>query len=231
MIIDLVYKLVQQIANKDEVSGYISPEEFNNAARFVQLEWITENYNPVSKLGYENNNSASDVFSTFKQEVPIIVSNGFITKPNNYLHYSSARVAAEFSDGMRYFPMELVRDYELAERLASEINKPSKRFAILTNQDDGFDVYPQNIDLVNLSYIRTPLDPWWNYTVVSGEPVFAETGGTTTNPNDASNNSTDFELDETEVPYLTHKILKYFGIEVENQLLYQSINNEAKTED
>lgn len=231
MIIDLAYKLLQQFTNKDEVSGYISPQEFNDACDFVQLEWIQENYNPRTKQGYEATNQLEDVFSQFKKSTPFIVSNGKFTKPSDYLHFSSASVLSNYGNTTKSFIAELVRDSEWTERLSSEINTPSGMFPIITNRQDEFWVAPNKTPLVNLTYIRRPLKPWWNYTVVDGEPEYAETGGVTTNPNNASNDSTDFELDDSELPYIVLKLCKYFAIEVKETEVFQMIENEAKTED
>lgn len=226
--------MLQQISNKDEVSGYISPAEFNQGAEFVQLEYVTENFNPKTKLGYESDSESSDAFSSLKKTVPLVVSNGKITKPDDYLHFSSAYLLSDFGMDTRTFIAEMVRDDEWAERHSSEINKPSFQFPLITNRQGEFWVSPKTADNISLTYIRIPLKPWWNYTLNGdGEPVFAETGGTTTNPNTgvAAGDSTDFELDESEIPYLVQKLCKYFAIEVSDEKLFQLVDAEIKTED
>ena len=232
MFIDKVYKAVQLFANKSQVGGYISPLEFNRYAEFAQLDWINENYNPSTKLGYENNYQSSDDFSELKTSVPITVSSGLITKPTNYLHYSSAFAYTMFGDEARPTPVQLIRDVEWSERLMSEINKPTKNFPIIRSIAGNFEVRPTNINQVVLNYIRIPEQPWWNYTIVSGQPVFAATGGVTTNPNAGvtAGNSTNFVLGEDNFGDLVFRICRYFGIEVREQELYQYVNEEAQQE-
>jgi hypothetical protein len=121
---------------------------------------------------------------------------------------------------------------EWSERLMSEINKPTKNFPIIRSIAGNFEVRPTNINQVVLNYIRIPEQPWWNYTIVSGQPVFAATGGVTTNPNAGvtAGNSTNFVLGEDNFGDLVFRICRYFGIEVREQELYQFVNNEAQQE-
>ena len=44
MLIDKVYKAVQQLVNKNQVSGVLTPAEFNRYAEFAQTELIDETY-------------------------------------------------------------------------------------------------------------------------------------------------------------------------------------------
>lgn len=232
MFIDKVYKAVQLFANKSQVGGYISPAEFNRYAEFAQLDWINDNYNPATKLGYENNYQSSDDFAELKVSQPITVANGLAVKPADYMHYSSAFAYTIFNGESRPAPAQLVRDVEWSERLMSEINKPTRTFPILRSIGSNFQVKPDNVNQIVLNYIKLPLQPWWNYTIVSGIPVFAATGGVTTNPNPGvtAGNSTNFVLGEDNYGDLVFRICRYFGIEVREAELYQFVNNEAQQE-
>lgn len=231
MIINKVYEMVRQLSNKEELSGYISPSEFNRYAELAQLDWLQENYNPVTKMGYENNYQSTASFAGFKKVLPITVSNGIVTKPNDYLYYDSAYCYGEYGDKGRMIPIELLRNVEWAEAMMSEINKPTKHFPKMRSLDGEFEVAPSSLSQVVLNYIKIPLQPWWNYTVSGTTLTFVETGGSTTNPNTSNGDSTDFTLDESEIPWLVNKICGYFGIEVQDQMLYQAVKNEIKTED
>ena len=231
MIIDKVYEMVRQLSNKEELSGYISPSEFNRYAELAQLDWLQENYNPATKMGYENNYQSTASFAGFKKVSSITVTNGIVTKPDDYLYYDSAYCYGEYGDKGRMIPIELLRNVEWAESMMSEINKPTKHFPKMRSLDGEFEVAPSSLSQVVLNYIKVPLQPWWNYTVSGTTLTFVETGGSTTNPNTGSGTSTDFTLDESEIPWLVNKICGYFGIEVQDQLLYQAVKNEIKTED
>lgn len=229
MLIDKVYKVILQLINKYQTGGYLSPAEFNRYAEFAQREYIEETYNKANGQGYEFNYDISDMFSDIKKVQSVTVLNGSIQKPSDYLHFSTAYSHYVFKDEPRLAPIELVRDSEWAERLSSEVNKPSLQFPIMRNMDGKFDVYPAAINNVTLTYIKEPLLPWWNYTLSGSDRVFAATGGITTNPNPgvAAGNSTDFEVQEFED--MVWKICKYMGIEIREGDLYQLSNLEQNT--
>ena len=42
MLLNKVYKAVQQLANKNQVSGILTPAEFNRYAEFAQIELLDE---------------------------------------------------------------------------------------------------------------------------------------------------------------------------------------------
>ena len=217
-----------QLINKDQIGGTLTPLEFNRYAEFAQREYVEEMYNRNDGMGYESTYDVSDFISAIKENTTITVQNGTIAKPSNYLHYSSAYINTIFNDAGAVSPIELVRDDEWAERLASQVNKPSKKFPIMRDMGSVYQLYPQDINNVNMTYLREPLEPWWNYTLSGSTPIFAETGGITTNPNSGvtAGDSTDFEIQEFED--LVWKICKYIGIEIREGDLFNLSNAEQK---
>jgi hypothetical protein len=182
MLIDKVYKAVQQLVNKNQVSGILTPAEFNRYAEFAQIELLDESYYNANQQGYEFNYEVSENFSTLKKVQSITLSGGQATKPADYYYYSSAYANYIFQGEGRVTPVEFVRDSEWAERLGSEVNRPTRQFPIMRNMDGFFDVYPQEINNITLTYIKEPIIPWWNYTLSGSTPVFAETGGNNNKP-------------------------------------------------
>jgi len=221
MLIDKIYKTIQQLSNKDQVSGILSPAEFNRYLEFAQRDYIEENYNRIDGMGYESNLNNSDALSPIKKSGSITVLNGKAEKPSDYLHYSQAYSNYIFKGSGRVSPIEIVRDDEWAERLASEVNRPTRLFPIMRHIGNSFEVYPAEISNITLTYLKVPSQPWWNYTLSGSTPVFAETGGVTTNPNSGvtAGDSTDVEVQAFED--LVFKICKYMGIELREQDLYQ----------
>lgn len=228
MLVDKVYSAVSLLVNKDQLSGYLPPDEFNKYAEFAQREFIDLKYSPLQGMGYESTYKMTDELSPVKKQTSLTITNGITvnsagsaTIPSDYLHFSAARGTFIFGDEGKVVPIELVRDDEWAERLASEVNKPSKRFPILRQMDGYFEVYPQDINNITLSYLKVPLEPWWNYTLSGSTPTFAETGGTTTNPNAGvtAGDSTDFEIQDFK--FLVYRICQHFGTEVREADIYQ----------
>ena len=67
MLLNKVYKAVQQLANKNQVSGILTPAEFNRYAEFAQIELLDESYYNANQQGYEFNYEVSENFSTLKK--------------------------------------------------------------------------------------------------------------------------------------------------------------------
>lgn len=229
MLIDRVYKLVQQVVNKNQSSGYIDPEEFSKYAEMAQLELVSDTYNNPP-LGYENTQEITDNLSSFKVEVIKNVVDGKFDEPSDYMNYSSCR-ATTFAEGsdelLNPYQAELdfLKDSEIARRLASEIDAPSVEMPAIAKFSTYFRVYPSDVKQVRLTYLKTPLLPWWNYTLSSGRPVFAETGGVSTNPNTGvtAGDSTDFTLTSDMIHDLVYKISSYFSVEVRESDVYQMV--------
>jgi hypothetical protein len=233
MLIDKVYSAVSQLANKDQVSGILTPAEYNKYAELAQRDYIEENYNPqTGKLGYESTFKNTDDLSDLKVPLSIIVNSGRATMPDDYLHFSSAYGTFIFGNRGRVTPIDLVREGEWAERLASEVNKPSKSFPIMKSMGSYFEVYPQSVTNINLTYLKVPQQPWWNYTLSGSTPVFSSAAGTVANPNSgvASGASTDFTLGEGAYNSLVQKILQYIGIEIRENDLYVMSTQEKNNE-
>jgi hypothetical protein len=166
--------------------------------------------------------------SKVKKQTSISLVSGTATRPTDYLHFSHAQANYIFNGVGAVVPIELVRDDEWAERLASEVNRPSRRFPIMRSMDTYFEVFPTSLSNISLTYIKDPLEPWWNYTLVGSTPTFAATGGVTTNPNSGvtAGDSTDFEIDDFK--WLVWRICLYFGVETENPNTYQASKQEGQ---
>jgi hypothetical protein len=231
MLIDKVYSAVSQLVNKDQVSGYLPPDEFNKYAEFGQREYIEENYNPPTGRGYESTFENTDDLSDIKSATSIIVTAGRATIPTDYLHWSSCWANGTFDGEGWTTPVEMVRDNEWPERMASRVNKPSRKFPILKQMSTYFEVFPQDINNINLTYLKLPLEPWWNYTLSGSTPVFATSSGVTTNPNPtaSADKSTDFTVGDGAFPELVWKIARYFGVETKELETWQMAQAEQNS--
>lgn len=246
MLIDDVRKLVQLLANKDEAGGYLPPSDYNRAARMAQFDIIGSFYNNPRgyqyelrepRKAYEVTNVIGDILNSLKvRKVVSINSNGELTEPSDYMHFDSAMVNYnDLRDGVEVemtTEVEQLRANELADRLSSEIERPTKKYPVFVRYEDAWQFYPKDLGQVYMTYLKYPLQPWWNYTESNGELTFSETGGITTNPNAgvAAGNSTDFVLPEAMLYELVYKICQYMGITVREGDLYQASINQNKVE-
>ena len=120
--------------------------------------------------------------------------------------------------------IDFVSDNELGERLGNKFKAPTTRFPIVAEYENFLQVYPKTTGVVDLIYLREPLIPFWNRTIVNNEEVYAATGGSLTNPNAGvtAGNSTDFELPYQFKDELIWQIAELLGVTVRQPDLVQA---------
>lgn len=220
MDIDKVYRFAQYCSNKSQ-SGYLSPKDFNLSLPRAFSEWITktyENSKPNDTTGYEDNTKTTDDLSFLKvpQYVVNLDSRGVFKKPEDYLHmnYMSFN-KAYLEDGVTQVDVkgvDIVRDHELPKFLGSHIYKKSlkrRNYIMATIGDEEIKLYPNDIQRVNFSYLRKPIDPVWAFTLVSGRPVYDVV------------NSVDLECPDEAVNEIVMMALSYLGINLREPELVQ----------
>ena len=216
---------VELLAAKDQKTTYLNASKFNRYAPLAQ-DIVYRN----KRRQFESSSVSSDELSELKQlsaiNVPI---TGQMPKPSDYSYWSSVYKTGFFTDRRgNQVPLvngvDLVTDSELGERLSSQFSPPTVQHPIVVEYDTYFQFYPENVGSVKLAYLRTPLVPFWNYTVSSNQQVYAATGGVGTNPNSGvtAGNSTDFELAEELKSDLIFTICGLLGITVRQADLFQS---------
>lgn len=228
MLIDKVYKAVELLAAKDFTGGYIPPSEFNKFAELAQIDILSEKYNSTQVPAYGQGYSGDELFGDLKTKAVISLSSGLASKPSDYLFFSQAHGYAVIGGNARVVPIDYVQDTEWVERNGSFIDQPDLYNPIMRQLGSNFEVAPEDISQITLTYIKLPLEPFWNYTASGNVLTFVETGGSQTNPNSgvAAGDSTDFTLSESEFSELVFKICKYLGTEIRDNELYQLIENE-----
>lgn len=229
MLVDKVYKAVQLIAAKDFTGGYISPADYNKAAELAQMDIVTEKYGSVQTFAYGQSYAGDKTFDPLKTDTNLILSSGLVAIPSDYLYFSTAHGYIISNGSGKSVPIDYVNDLEWVERNGSYIDSPDIFNPIMRQVGSNFEVAPQDITQMRMTYIKVPLIPWWNYTSSSNVLTFVTSGGETTNPNSGvtAGDSTDFTLSDTEFFVLTAKILKYLGIEIRDGELYQLVDNEV----
>lgn len=245
--VDKVYKGVQYLANKSQRGGYISPLEFNREAPTAFYELINSWTTSLSELrydapqpiqGFEQTQRNSDALSDIIETVSLSPVNGQVTKPSDYMHmmriYSTSTYTVDDTQFNEEVEVEEVIKPALTGRLNSLVQPVDKAHPIYATYADYFKVYPTDIALVHLDYIRQPLAPIWDYDTSSGVPVFAAAGATiTTNTTDPvtgetvsvprNSQSQDFEIGEEELPTVINAVCKRLAINIREADLFQYV--------
>jgi len=175
MTVDFAYVLMQEIINKEQ-NGYLNPDFFNlsiNQAQLSYAQYLTGQYQ-----SYQYQRSQSRIAWGQNQNVresltPIIYStilnvdlNGISPYPGDY----------ERTDAMTtIYNYNRIR-FASQDRLFSFMNSTIEPIAtnpIYLVKDIGFQFYPTTINQARLSYVRTPPDIVWGYTLDGdGLPVY-----------------------------------------------------------
>ena len=158
---------------------------------------------PIPRIAYSQTQKISDDLRYFIRRVSLpIDSNGLMLYPNDYLHFSSAStnyVDVKFDRGTtttdncpgcnkdnttgttsstvtsKTVSIRPVDDSELSNLLSSSIVGPTKAYPVLTFYQEGVQYHPKDIGMVDFVYLREPLKPSWEYTLVNNRPVYDDT--------------------------------------------------------
>lgn len=229
--VDKVYQFVNFIANKEQGVSYLSPDQYNLSARYGFLEFIQDKYRV-----FESTQNITDMLDDIKAQTFISSTTNTFSMPDDYMHFDAAYYAYKYvSNGeqnTKYADIAVMSSAQVNWRRQSEFEQPTELFPVAYFVDNQMVVLPKTITSITLNYIRTPLIPFWNYVITSGEPVYAATGGVDTNPNSGvtAGNSTDFECPEYCLVELSGYILKYLGISIKDADIASSYQAFLKNE-
>lgn len=214
---------VELLAAKDQKTIYLNADKINKYFP-IALDKILQEQRMKMEAGLMSSDALDDLKVRGDYVVP---SNGQLPKPADYLYYDVAVVNVFYQNkNKQQFVtknlVEYVTDSEFAHRISSLVSPPTKQRPIVYGIEDGLQFYPPNVGIVTLQYVKQPLQPFWNYTTVSNEQVYAATGGSLVNPNDGSGGSTDFELPYQFKDDLIFTICELLGITVRQADLIQA---------
>jgi hypothetical protein len=212
MLINRIYEVLKQFSGKDYASGHFSIDEFNRYAEIVQGELLNEKFNSFGADSYDKS-IQSDV-SPFRVTVDLYKSSktsiyAVFDKPSDYRFFSSARGVDTSSGKVRIVDIDLVRDFEVGERMSSEIDVPTLTYPIIIEYGTYLGVAPREINNISLTYIKTPEAPVYGSAIVNNRPVF-----------DAST-SVDFTFGDVMYDEITMRMAKYLGVQIREQELFQ----------
>jgi len=216
--INFIKERVEDLGNKYQAFGYLTPEEFNREIKQAQMDEISE-----QRLRYEMGTISSDNLDSLKVSDNISVnSSGVMTKPSDYLFFDSAQYVVFYTDSkgiqkQTIVPIEPVTTNQEADRVSSELNPPNRYFPICVLKDTTIQFHPQTLGNVKLNYLKLPPDPVWGYTTVSGQPVY--------NSGTSVNVVLPFQL----IPNLIRRVCTQLGIQVRQADIVQIMEQQQQT--
>ena len=215
--IDTVYQKVLALANKEQ-RGYITPQDFNLFAEHAQMEIIDQYFYDINQFGRIPGNSTeySDMLGLLDEKLSILkrsssptVTNGLVAR--SFLPTNLYKIGSLYHSHNNYnVEIEEVNKNELFNINKSPLARPTLSRPIYVNTASGLELYPQSISNVNITYVKRPAKPNWNYVVVNEKALYNSTG---------SNN---FEVHESEETELVYRILALSGVAIEKPMLTQT---------
>tara|TARA_R110001599_G_scaffold353071_1_gene589995 strand:- start:1526 stop:2272 length:747 start_codon:yes stop_codon:yes gene_type:complete len=230
--IDTVYQKVLAIANKEQ-RGYVTPQDFNLFADHAQNEIFEQYFYDLNQFKRMpgNNTIHSDMVNNLEEKISLF--QRYSESANVIGNYGDININVDFPNLYRLTTVRIKWQTEPGFRVAEEVqltelnmyaNSPlikwSKKHPVYTrystNSNSGrVKIYPYpssdvDVDRVQISYIKKPEKPNWNYIIVNEKPFFK---------NDSE--SENFELHPSDESELVYRILALAGVQVEKPQLTQ----------
>jgi hypothetical protein len=221
-----VKERTEVVAAKDQKTIYLNSDKYNKYAPIAQDMIISR-----LRQQFEAGTMSSDALSDLKVKTMYSVDpdTGQLTKPTDYMYFDAAYVNVFNVNKMgeqivTTNPIDPVKDNELGNRLSSQVAPPTKQRPIIVDYGSYLQFYPYNVGQIELVYLKTPLTPYWNWTVSSNEEVYAASSGVGSNPNTgaAAGDSTNFELPYQFKDDLIWTICELLGVTVRQPDLVQA---------
>jgi len=185
MDINTVYNFIKFLADKDQ-QGNFTPKQFNETIYRALNEWVMKRYNNLNlpqpnQIGWQKNQKITDDlrFLLVRNKVSNVSPDGTLDLPDDYLHLSSIVYNYKYSDNgttvVEPKDVDIVDDNEIASFRGSAIygkRIKAKKYVIAAFYSSYLQFYPENINVVDLTYLRKPIAPLWAYTLENGRPVY-----------------------------------------------------------
>ena len=231
-----VYLTLLTAIRKDARGRSISPEEFNHVARLVNKAIFSKYY-----AEFEENVESSDTLGKFRViSEAVAIAGGVGTLPVNYHSLVGMPYYTDAGGVTRY--IDLVSDLEYAKRqkdylTQATLTHPVCRLGLAdANADMTIHVAPTaGINPIYMDYLRKPDTPYLDYYVNDTTLVYtwmaADTNMTVPSGSTARDGSVgvavvasdtvNFEWDDDEFPMIINLFLKYVGIQLPDQILFE----------
>lgn len=217
MNIDQAYRLVNSIVNKDQ-RGYVKPSDFNNWAIVSQIEAISDRLTNVKKLnermvpqyGYKIDAKVkNELRELITGPVALPLTAGLADYPADYFYIDSIQTD-------EYIRIAVIDTDQYADVKQSLIYPPDALHPVAVFYGDKIRIDP-SATAVLWTYLRYPEDPNWDYTMVSGDPVYNSTNV----PGVTGKISHNFEVDRSMHTEICWRICKYAGMNIDMTMVTQ----------
>ena len=215
--VDTVYKTVLLILNKEQ-RGYMTPDEFNKIGQQVQLEIFEKYFEDLNQIVRAPQTDAdyADRLSYLEEKISIFENNSTYSVSNGVVSLSDVHRL----NTVTYNNIELqkVGRKEYYNIIKSPLTKPTELYPIYLQEGNSLKIEPTSIGLIDISFIKKPLNINWNFVADEGLGIFVYT----------SNGTIDFELHSSEQTEVILRILAYAGIVIRDPQIIQAASSQVQ---
>ena len=215
--VDTVYKTVLLILNKEQ-RGYMTPDEFNKIGQQVQLEIFEKYFEDLNQIVRAPQTDAdyADRLSYLEEKISIFENNSTKTVSSGVVSLSDVHRL----NTVTYNNIELqkVGRKEYYNIIKSPLTKPTELYPIYLQESNSLKIEPTSISLIDISFIKKPLNIKWNFVADEGLGIFVY----------KSNGTTDFDLHSSEQTEFILIILAYAGIVIRDPQIIQAASSQVQ---
>ena len=215
--VDTVYKTVLLILNKEQ-RGYMTPDEFNKIGQQVQLEIFEKYFEDLNQIvrAHQTDADYADRLSYLEEKISIFENNSTYVVTNGVANLSDVHRL----NTVTYNNIELqkVGRKEYYNIIKSPLTKPTELYPIYLQEGNSLKIEPTSISLIDISFIKKPLNINWNFVADEGLGIFVYT----------SNGTIDFELHSSEQTEVILRILAYAGIVIRDPQIIQAASAQVQ---
>lgn len=197
---------VEYIMNKVQNGNSFSVSEFNSLCDRSQMQLYEKDNETFVKT-----EDISDFLKNFLvSTLPTVDSDGNYTLPVDSQHLTSVRKYYVRENGKGFnVKVDEVKNLAYTSGQTPGLHEATLRFPKYEQFGKGLKFLPKNIGIVEIDYLRTPVKPFWNFTIVNGRPLYNSIG------------SIDFEWDEFSFNQVAAIFLSLIGCNLKDNELVQ----------
>ena len=222
--INSVYKAVLVVLQQEK-RGVLTPVEFNKIAAQAQQEIYTSYFDelnlvlrmPQTSLAYADRMAILDekiqIFKRNETKTTVLAASALTTTLSNVNELGSVIYLAGGAVAGR--EVQRIQEQDVYTVNESPLTKPTAFYPVYTYENNVLTFYPSTLtptgvgtESIRVNYLSYPVDPIWGFNIEPnlGNYVYE------------SQNSTNFEIHQSDQPLLVDKILGYAGVMTRDQL-------------
>lgn len=159
----------EYLSNKVQVGNTLTIPQFNQLCFQSVMQVFEKDYQTF--LMTEELSEFLRIY--LKNQVSSVPATGILPYPADYQHITSIRKYYVNAKGVgKMLQVEEIKNVEWGFIQMSSLREPTLRFPKYNEFDGVIRFLPMNLGIIEIDYIKTPDQPVWGYTTVSGRPVY-----------------------------------------------------------